>query len=170
MANRMLAWLRKLFAWVASRSLCRNVVVGSRDGTRPSWNGVPGEALLPEQQIQGIRLYLSISMLMAFYPMEHQQQTHFASCRARWSRTPRGDIAVETLKCGDGVTTTDGVAKPASWIGLQTVSTRFADPLRVLPIRIKVGHSATMCRPATCCFRPITQFSLAAYLYRLARW
>jgi hypothetical protein len=35
--------------------------------------------------------------------------------------------------------TSDGRTMPVSWIGRQTVSTRFADPLRVLPIRIKAG-------------------------------
>jgi Hint domain len=54
-------------------------------------------------------------------------------------RTPDGEVAVETLKRGDLVTTTDGRAKIVSWIGRQTVSMRFADPLRVLPIRIKAG-------------------------------
>ena len=54
-------------------------------------------------------------------------------------RTPDGEVAVETLRRGDGVTTNDGQAKTVSWIGRQTVSTVFADPLRVLPIRIKAG-------------------------------
>jgi hypothetical protein len=35
--------------------------------------------------------------------------------------------------------TTDGVAKPVSWLGKQTVSTRFADPIRSRPIRVKAG-------------------------------
>ena len=54
-------------------------------------------------------------------------------------RTPRGEVAVETLARGDCVMTTDGRAEKVSWIGRQTVSLRFADPLRVLPIRIKAG-------------------------------
>jgi hypothetical protein len=54
-------------------------------------------------------------------------------------RTPSGEVAVETLKRGDLVTTTDGDAKPVSWIGRQTISTRFADPLRVLPVRLSAG-------------------------------
>ena len=53
--------------------------------------------------------------------------------------TPDGEVAVETLTRGDLVLTTDGSAKPVGWIGRQTVSTIFADPLRVLPIRIKAG-------------------------------
>ncbi len=52
-------------------------------------------------------------------------------------RTPNGEIAVEKLSRGDLVTTADGRAAPVAWIGRCTVSTRFADPLRVLPIRIK---------------------------------
>ena len=57
-------------------------------------------------------------------------------------RTPDGEVAVETLKHGDLVLTTDGVAKPVSWLGRQTVSMFFADPLRSLPIRIKAGALA----------------------------
>jgi hypothetical protein len=54
-------------------------------------------------------------------------------------RTPDGEIAVETLQRGDPVSTVDGLSMPVAWIGRQTVSTRFIDPLRVLPIRIKQG-------------------------------
>jgi hypothetical protein len=54
-------------------------------------------------------------------------------------RTPDGEVAVETLQPGDLVLTADGVAKKVNWLGKQTVSTRFADPLRVLPIRIRAG-------------------------------
>ncbi len=52
-------------------------------------------------------------------------------------RTPGGEVAVETLKRGDLVVTADGRTAPAAWIGRQTVSARFADPLRVFPIRIR---------------------------------
>lgn len=57
-------------------------------------------------------------------------------------RTPEGDVPVEVLKRGDLVTTTDGRAMPVTWVGRQTVSRIFADPLRVLPIRIKAGAFA----------------------------
>lgn len=53
--------------------------------------------------------------------------------------TPDGEMPVETLKRGDLVTTTAGRDEMVSWIGRQTVSMRFADPMRVLPIRIKAG-------------------------------
>ena len=53
--------------------------------------------------------------------------------------TPLGEVAVETLKIGDLVTTAEGHAAPVRWIGRQTVSRVFADPLRVLPIRIQAG-------------------------------
>ena len=56
--------------------------------------------------------------------------------------TPFGEIAVETVKRGDLVLTTKGQVAPVSWVGRQTVSRRFADPLRVLPIRIKAGALA----------------------------
>jgi hypothetical protein len=57
-------------------------------------------------------------------------------------RTPNGEVMVETLKRGDLILTTNGQAAPVSWVGRQTVSTQFADPLRVLPIRIKAGAIA----------------------------
>ncbi|BBF93613.1 Hint domain-containing protein [Blastochloris tepida] len=53
-------------------------------------------------------------------------------------RTPAGDVAVETLKTGDAVTTTDGRAVAVRWIGRQTVATRFCDELK-LPVRIRAG-------------------------------
>lgn len=54
-------------------------------------------------------------------------------------RTPSGETVVENLKRGDLVVTFDGRTVPVTWVGRQTVSTVFADPLRVLPIRIKAG-------------------------------
>lgn len=54
-------------------------------------------------------------------------------------RTPAGEVAVEKLARGDLVITSDGRAVPVRWLGRQTVSTVFADPLRVLPIRVRAG-------------------------------
>lgn len=54
-------------------------------------------------------------------------------------RTIRGEVNVEELSIGDVVVTADGAAKPVRWIGRNTVSTRFADQNRVLPIRISKG-------------------------------
>jgi Hint domain len=54
-------------------------------------------------------------------------------------RTPDGQAAVETLKCGDHVLTQDGRIATVDWLGIQTISMRFADKLRVLPIRIRAG-------------------------------
>jgi Ca2+-binding RTX toxin-like protein len=54
-------------------------------------------------------------------------------------RTPSGKVPVEALQAGDLVVTEVGRAVPVRWMGRQTVSTRFADPLRVLPIRIAAG-------------------------------
>jgi hypothetical protein len=56
--------------------------------------------------------------------------------------TPDGEVAVEVLKRGDLVKTTDGRVVPVRWVGRQTISTLFADPLRVLPICIKAGALA----------------------------
>lgn len=52
-------------------------------------------------------------------------------------QTPTGAIAVEEIKPGMLLATASGEAKPVRWLGRSEASTRFADPLRVLPIRIK---------------------------------
>jgi hypothetical protein len=57
-------------------------------------------------------------------------------------RTPNGEVAVEQLKRGDLVLTQDGRSVPVDWMGVQTISLRFADKLRVLPIRIRAGALA----------------------------
>ena len=56
--------------------------------------------------------------------------------------TPSGTAAVETLKIGDAVVLHEGGTAPVTWVGRQTVSTVFADKLRVLPVRIKAGALA----------------------------
>jgi hypothetical protein len=53
--------------------------------------------------------------------------------------TPEGEMPVERLQAGDMVMTADGQQRPVFWLGRQTVMTRFADPLRVNPVRIKAG-------------------------------
>lgn len=53
--------------------------------------------------------------------------------------TPSGHRPVESLSRGDLVFTHDGRAAPVRWLGRQTVSRMFSDPLRVLPIRIRAG-------------------------------
>jgi hypothetical protein len=57
-------------------------------------------------------------------------------------RTPAGEVEVESLKHGDLVLTQDGRTVPVDWLGIQTVSLRFADKMRVLPIRIRAGALA----------------------------
>ena len=56
--------------------------------------------------------------------------------------TPSGPKNIEDLRAGDLVLTAEGQEVAARWIGVQTVSTVFADALRVLPIRIKAGALA----------------------------
>jgi Hint domain len=60
-------------------------------------------------------------------------------CKGSLIRTPSGDVPVEKLSIGDIVTTWCGGAAPIRWIGRQTVSTRFTDPSRILPVRIKAN-------------------------------
>ncbi|WP_201863958.1 Hint domain-containing protein [Microvirga soli] len=56
--------------------------------------------------------------------------------------TPEGETSVEALQHGDLVKTADGRTVAVRWVGRQTISTRFADPLRVNPICIKAGALA----------------------------
>jgi hypothetical protein len=53
--------------------------------------------------------------------------------------TPAGAMPVESLAIGDPVLTADGRAAPVRWVGVQTVVTLFADPLRSFPIHIAAG-------------------------------
>ena len=53
--------------------------------------------------------------------------------------TPAGETPVESLAVGDLVLTADGRAAPVRWVGVQTVVTVFADPLRSFPIRVTAG-------------------------------
>lgn len=56
--------------------------------------------------------------------------------------TPSGEQAVEMLRAGDMVRLANGRVVPVRWVGFTRVSTRFADKLRSLPIRIKAGALA----------------------------
>jgi Hint domain len=60
-------------------------------------------------------------------------------CKGSLIRTPSGDVPVEKLSIGDIVATWCGSPAPIRWIGRQTVSTRFVDPSRILPVRIKAN-------------------------------
>ncbi|MGE4481648.1 Hint domain-containing protein [Acidocella sp.] len=53
--------------------------------------------------------------------------------------TPEGGKPVDRLCIGDLILTSDGHALPVRWVGRRSVSPRFADPLRVLPVRIRAG-------------------------------
>lgn len=53
--------------------------------------------------------------------------------------TPAGEVAVETLTIGDVVLTASGETRAVRWIGRQTVTRMFADPLRSYPVRILAG-------------------------------
>jgi hypothetical protein len=56
--------------------------------------------------------------------------------------TLRGAVAVEDLRIGERVLTAEGMELPVRWLGVQTVATRFADPIRVRPIRLRAGALA----------------------------
>jgi hypothetical protein len=52
---------------------------------------------------------------------------------------PGGERLVEDLAVGDLVLTADGTARPVRFVGRQTFTTLFADPLRTRPVCIKAG-------------------------------
>jgi serralysin len=60
-------------------------------------------------------------------------------CSGTMIEAENGAIAVEDLRIGDRVKTASGEIKPVVWIGRRAVSTRFADPVRFLPIRVKAN-------------------------------
>jgi hypothetical protein len=60
-------------------------------------------------------------------------------CPGTMIAAENGAIAIEDLRIGDCVKTASGEIKPVVWIGRRAVSTRFADPVRFLPIRVKAN-------------------------------
>lgn len=56
--------------------------------------------------------------------------------------TAQGDRAVEELRAGDMVLTVDGNEKAIRWIGSTVIASKFGDPIRSWPIRIKAGALA----------------------------
>ena len=67
----------------------------------------------------------------------------FVTCFCPGTRilTTRGEVAVEELATDDAIVLAEpgAPALPLRWLGRQTIATRFADPLRVAPIRIRAG-------------------------------
>jgi len=55
----------------------------------------------------------------------------------------RGEVCVDDIAIGDLIMTADGRTVPVRWVGVQTVVSLFADPLRSLPIRITTGALGT---------------------------
>lgn len=53
--------------------------------------------------------------------------------------TPIGVRPVEALRAGDLVMVADGSARAIRWVGHAPVSQMFADPIKLLPIRIRAG-------------------------------
>jgi hypothetical protein len=86
----------------------------------------------------------TISDFSSAYPLTVSDSTTTVAdaicfCAGTHIATPTGEVAVETLKRGDLVLTYDKRSVPVVWLGIQTVSRLFADPLRTNPIRIRAG-------------------------------
>ena len=127
-----------------------NTVVGESGGPIWIYDGQPGTDGQPEaiglvSQAGGdlafFNSYIDSSGIPIKGNLDQIADLEHALCFMPGSmiRTPSGETAVELLQSGDVVITVGGKAKRVSWIGRQTVSTRFADPLRVLPIRIRAN-------------------------------
>lgn len=56
--------------------------------------------------------------------------------------TPKGDVAIETLKAGDEILTADGRQTKVKWLGVQDVNTKLSNPANVNPILIKANALA----------------------------
>jgi hypothetical protein len=70
--------------------------------------------------------------------------TSTAACFCAGTRiaTPDGAVAVEELAIGDLVITQDGRTQPVVWIGRRRIASRFAERLRVWPVRVTAGALA----------------------------
>jgi hypothetical protein len=68
-----------------------------------------------------------------------EETTFICFCAGVMIATPTGEVAVETLRPGDLVTTADGGAAPVKWLFVQTVCAPFVDPARAAPVRIAPG-------------------------------
>ena len=53
--------------------------------------------------------------------------------------TPHGEVAVEDIVAGTLLRLASGGSLPVRWVGRSEISTRFANPLRALPVRICAG-------------------------------
>ena len=60
-------------------------------------------------------------------------------CAGTLILTNHGEVAVEDLVIGDSVITIGGTSAAIRWIGRRAIATRFMDPLKAMPIRIKAG-------------------------------
>ncbi len=60
-------------------------------------------------------------------------------CAGTMISTDRGEVPVEALSIGDTVLTADGAPAPIRWIGRRIIASRFADPVRAMPVRIAAG-------------------------------
>jgi hypothetical protein len=72
-------------------------------------------------------------------PYDPSTETYLCFLEGTMIASPGGSVAVEALQPGALVMTEDGNAETVRWIGIRTVSTKFADPLRAYPIRIAAG-------------------------------
>ncbi|WP_417207822.1 Hint domain-containing protein [Antarctobacter sp.] len=59
--------------------------------------------------------------------------------------TPDGRIAVEDLRIGSEILTSDGARVQVKWIGRHRVSTRFGPADRLMPVRIRAGALGAGC-------------------------
>jgi len=71
-----------------------------------------------------------------------KQEAPFCFLAGTMLRTPSGEAAVDDIQAGDLVLTAAGLSKPVRWIGRTVVATKFADKLRLFPVRIKAGALA----------------------------
>jgi hypothetical protein len=86
------------------------------------------------------RLYTDNSTLSIGDTVSYTAETFvFCFLAGTMIATPAGETPVESLAVGDLVLTADGRVAPVRWVGVQTVVTVFADPLRSFPIRVTAG-------------------------------
>jgi len=116
-----------------------NIPAGTGGGSNPAGQLFIGSA---SENPSSTTINASIAFGSSHYFSNSQGTiTSVALCFAEGTHilTPDGEVAVESLKAGDLVTTSAGAALPVRWLGRSEIAGRFADPLTACPICIRAG-------------------------------
>ncbi|MCB8883103.1 Hint domain-containing protein [Acidisoma cellulosilytica] len=136
------------FAFVNGEAGGQDTITGFASNDRLVFNGY-GVAQFPTEVVGGSEIIelpdateITLQGITSLSPSQIFYDAPLCFLQGTLIGTAQGLKAVEQLAIGDLVSTTTAGEQPIRWIGICSVSTRFADPLRVMPIRIKAGALA----------------------------